>query len=507
MRESGILMPIPSLASKFGIGSLSKEAFEFVDFLKESGQGYWQILPVGPTGFGDSPYQSVSTYAGNPYFISPEKLIEEGLLTWDECNGMNFGYDEEKVDYGALYQNRFVLLRIAYNRFREKQLDMQENYQQFLAKEKDWLEDYALYMVLKQAHEGAGWEDWEAPLRKREATALSEAKVRYQDDMAFFCFQQFKFYEQWEQLHQYATEKNIKIIGDLPFYVAMDSADIWSHPEAFLVSEEGEPTMVAGCPPDDFSPLGQRWGNPLYDWDKLSKNNYAWWIERIKHSYRIYDVLRIDHFHGFSEYYAIPYTDETAEKGTLHKGPGIDFFQALSKEIGELNTKDCLRIIAEDLGQVTEENNALLKDTGIPGMQVLQYAFTGWDSIYLPFKHTENSICYTGTHDNTTARAWFEDINEGQRGYVRRYLNSMNTDASGFVWDFIREAYRSSSMLCIVPLQDYLVKGREARVNEPGTQGSNWTWRLKPYFLSSDLARSIRGLAETYSRIPVEKSE
>lgn len=504
MRESGILMPIFSLASPFGIGCISKEAHDFIDFLKEAGQGYWQLLPIGHTGFGDSPYQPVSSYAGNPYFISPTALIEEGLLTWDECNSLNFGQDQEQVDYGALYENRFVLLEKAFTKFKEKEGDKGKDYIDFTEKQSFWLEDYALYMALKKAHEGKGWSGWEEPFKLRDTKALSDFKKEHKDELEFYYFQQFKFYEQWKELHSYAKAQGIKLIGDLPFYVAMDSVDAWAHPEAFLMDDKKEPTAVAGCPPDDFSPLGQRWGNPLYDWEALKKDNYGWWINRIKHNYQFFDVVRFDHFHGFTEYYSIPFEEETAKCGELKKGPGVDFFRVLEEELKKLSIVDTtkLHFIAEDLGFVTKENTALLQETGIPGMQVLQYAFTGWDSIYLPFKHKENSICYTGTHDNTTARAWFEDIEEGQRGYVRRYINSMNTDAGGFVWDFIREAYRSPSMLCIIPLQDYLVKGREARINCPGTQGENWKWRLMPDFLSGDLARSIRGLAETYSRIP-----
>ena len=505
MRESGILYPILSLPSRYGIGCFSKEAYEFVDFLKESGQGFWQILPLGPTGFGDSPYQSFSSFAGNPYFISPEKLIEEGLLTYEECDRFDFGAEEERVDYGALYDSRFKLLRLAYDRFVEKGFDTSKEYLTFLEEAEDWLTDYCLYMALKEKHEGADWLNWEEEYRLRKPAALKKAEKELSDTIGFFRFQQYKFSEQWNKLHTYANEHQVKIIGDIPFYVALDSADTWAHPEAFLMDKELKPSYVAGCQPDAFSRTGQLWGNPVYDWEALAKNDYDWWIRRIERNYELFDVIRIDHFHGFSEYYAIPYGEETAEKGIAKKGPGMDFFRVLEKKIGPWSGEGRLRIIAEDLGTITEENVKLLKDTGIPGMNVLQYAFTGWNSIYITHKHSKNSVVYTGTHDNPPTLAWIEDINDGSREFCRRYVNSMDSNYGGLVWEIIREAYRSVADLCIIPIQDYIVKGREARMNCPGSQGENWQWRVKPNFLSQELAGSIRKLAEIYGRIPEEK--
>ncbi len=505
MRESGILYPILSLSSKYGIGCFSKEAFAFVDFLKEAGQGYWQILPLGPTGFGDSPYQSFSAFAGNPYFISPEVLVDEGLLTCQECDSFDFGNDCERVDYGALYENRFKLLRLAYGRFVEKELDKSEEYLAFLKKAEDWLEDYCLYMALKEKHNGADWLSWKEEYRTRKPDAIKAAKKELADTIAFFQFQQYEFSVQWDKLHAYATRKNVKIIGDVPFYVAPDSADAWSHPEVFLMDKDLYPSFVAGCKPDEFSPKGQLWGNPIYDWDALAENGYEWWIKRIERNYELFDAIRIDHFHGFAEYYVVPYGDETAENGTSKKGPGMDFFKALEKKLGKLNGGNCMKIIAEDLGTVTEENVKLLRDSGIPGMQILQYAFTCWDSIYITHKHTKNSVVYTGTHDNMPTLAWIEDMDDGSRDFTRRYLNSMHSDYGALVWEMIREAYRSVADLCIIPIQDYLVKGREARMNCPTSQGSNWQWRMEPDFLSAELAKSIRNLAEIYGRIPVEK--
>lgn len=502
MRESGILFPISSLPSKFGIGSFSREAFEFVDFLEKSGQGYWQILPIGPTGFGDSPYQPFSAFAGNPYFISPEVLIEEGLLTWDEANGFDFGENQEKVDYGALYNNRFELLKLAYNRFIQNGSGKAADYKAFLKKQSFWIEDYCLFMALKQKFNGASWLEWEDDYRLRKDAAIKKAKKELAEIIDFFKFQQFEFSKQWEKLHEYATKKNVKIIGDIPFYVSLDGADAWSHPEAFQMDEDCVPKVVAGCPPDAFSTTGQLWGNPIYDWKNRKDNGYDWWMKRLARSYEFYDVIRIDHFHGFAEYYAVPYGDKTAEKGKMHKGPGMDFFNVVNKKFGDLTD---FKIIAEDLGTVTEENQKLLLDSGIPGMKVLQYAFTSWDSHYITHRHTNKCVVYTGTHDNTPSRAWIEEIGDGDRDFVRRYINSMNTDYGAFVWDFIREAYRSVADLCIIPIQDYLVLGREARINSPGTADSNWQWRIKPGFLSEELSNSIRRLSETYGRIPKEK--
>lgn len=505
MRESGILFPISSIASRFGIGCFSKEAYDFVDFLEKSGQGYWQILPVGPTGFGNSPYQPFSAFAGNPYFISPEKLIEEELLTWDDVNGLDFGANEEMVDYGALYNNRFIMLRAAFERFKEQKLDETEEYLEFVKEQKYWLLDYSLFMALKQKFEGISWLDWDDEYRLRDKKALEAAKKELESDIDFFNFQQYEFDKQFTELREYAAEKNVKIIGDIPFYVSLDGADAWSHPEVFMMDKDVVPSVVAGCPPDAFSTTGQLWGNPIYDWAKCKKNNYDWWIKRLERNYEFYDVIRIDHFHGFSEYYAVPYGEETAENGKMNKGPGMDFFNVVYKKFGDISGKNGapLKLIAEDLGTWTEENAKLLEDSGIPGMKILQYAFTSWDSIYIPYKHSNHCVVYTGTHDNTPSRAWIEEIADGDRDYVRRYINSMNTDYGSFVWDFIREAYRSVADLCVIPLQDYLVLGREARINSPGTGEGNWQWRLKPNFLSDDLAYSIRGLSDTYGRTPI----
>ena len=496
MRASGILYPVSSLPSRYGIGSFSIEAYELVDFLEKAGQTYWQVLPFGPTGFGDSPYQSFSTFAGNPYFISLDDLIREGLLKEEECSSVFWGTDPERVDYGALYNGRFNVLRIAYERFR---MTSQENkeYQDFLKKEKYWLEDYCLFMALKEKNGGRAWSEWEAPYRNRDKKAMAVVEEVIADTVEFFRFQQFEFMHQWEKLHKYANDHGVQIVGDIPFYVALDSADTWSDPTRYEFDEENVPVNVAGCPPDAFSETGQLWGNPVYDWKRMEKDQYSWWINRLRRCLEFYDVIRIDHFRGFDEFYAIPFGDETAENGIWKKGPGMKFFEAVKKELGDV------KIIAEDLGLITPTVRELLKNTGYPGMKVLQFAFD-WSesSSYLSYRHENNCVVYTGTHDNMTTRGWIESISDHDRDFARRYINSIFTDYGQFTWDFIREACRSVADTCIVPIQDFLVKGNEARMNCPSTSMGNWQWRVTPHFLTDELAQSIRQLTQLYGRIP-----
>lgn len=502
-RESGILLPIFSLPSRFGIGCFDKEAYAFVDFLEKAGQRYWQVLPFGPTGFGDSPYQPFSAFAGNPYFISLEGLIEEGLLTWDECNGCDFGADQEKVDYGAQYNSRYKLLKIAFDRFCEKGLDDSQEFWAYKKKESYWLKDYAAFMSIKEKFEGISWLDWDPDYKKRLPSVMVKVFEELADSVDFIVFQQYEFDLQWRKLRKYANDKGIKIIGDIPFYIAMDSADTWAHPEAFEFDEELMPVSVAGCPPDAFSETGQLWGNPIYDWEARKADGYSWWTRRIERTYELCDVIRIDHFHGFDSYYEIPFEDETAENGVQKDGPGAEFFKVISKNLGKK-----LDIIAEDLGTITERTEKLLEDSGFPGMQVLEYAFDWSESSkYLTYNHEKNSVVYTGTHDNAPLRQWLEELNEHDRDFCRRFINSGQYDLGGLTWDIIREAYRSSANLCIIPLQDYLVKGREARMNEPGSFGTNWQWRLQPNFLSEELASSIYSLARLYGRLPKEDKE
>ena len=496
MRASGILYPISSLPSAYGIGSFSKEAYEFVDFLKEAGQEYWQVLPFGPTGYGDSPYQSFSTFAGNPYFISLEQLIEDGLLLKEECDELYFGSNPEYCDYGALYENRFKALRMAYDRFRETEAK-DKAYHAFARKNESWLEDYCVFMALKAQNGGKPWIEWDAPYRNRDKAAMAVVAEVIADTVDFYRFQQYEFMVQWEKLRAYAHKNGVKIIGDIPIYVAFDSADTWSHPAMFEFDEENVPTKVAGCPPDAFSATGQLWGNPVYNWAGMKQDKYAWWIRRLQRNYELMDVIRIDHFNGFDSYYAVPAEEKTAENGERKKGPGIAFFREVKKQLGDV------RIIAEDLGTITPSTEKLLAQTGFPGMKVLQYAFDWTEySYYMTHNHIRNCVVYTGTHDNKTTREWIEECSDHDRDLARRYIHSENTDYGAFVWDFIREAYRSVADLCIVPLQDYLVLGKEARINTPGTQGSNWQWRLLPNVLSDALANSIHALAKLYCRIP-----
>ncbi len=497
-RKAGILFPMFSLASKYGIGSLSKEAYAFVDFLNRSGQGFWQLLPVGPTGYGNSPYQPLSAFAGNPYFISFEGLEEEGWLEKGEADQLFWGESLSSVDYGAMFENRPLVLRKAFKGFREsleKDADLKKSFRAFVKKQDYWLQDYALFMAIKDERRGECWLDWDKPLKLRDKQALSRAGARLKEEVDYHIFLQFAFDRQWSAFKGYANEKGVRIIGDIPFYVSLDSADAWSRPEVFLMDKDRTPRAVAGCPPDAFSADGQLWGNPLYDWEALKADDYSWWIRRMSRNYELFDVIRVDHFHGFCEYYAVPYGEENARRGEMKKGPGMDFFRLLNKRLKNPP------IIAEDLGTNTPEKEALLKDTGYPGMKVLQYAFTSWDSCYLNHRHEKNCVVYTGTHDNTPSIAWFREIRDGERSFVREYINSHHSDEGAFVWDFIREAYRSVADLCIIPLQDYLCMGKEARLNTPGTFDGNWQWRLLPDFLSGELEHSIRRLSEVYGRI------
>ncbi|MDO4619786.1 MAG: 4-alpha-glucanotransferase [Lachnospiraceae bacterium] len=496
-RSSGILFPVSSIPSRYGIGCFSREAFEFVDFLEASGQTWWQVLPFGPTGYGDSPYQSFSTFAGNPYFISLDQLVEDGLLTEQECTSCYWGTNEEYVDYGAQYESRFKVLRQAYDRFKAAGKEKEE-FLAFCKKEKEWLEDYCLFMALKLQNENRSWSDWDEPYKTRDRKAMTAVKNVIEDVVDFFRFQQYEFMKQWNKLHQYANEHGVKIIGDIPIYVAFDSADTWSHPEMFQFDDQLLPSTVAGCPPDAFSATGQLWGNPLYNWKYLKRTHYKWWTRRISRCLEFYDAIRIDHFRGFDEYYAVPYKDETAENGTWEPGPGMDLFKTIREELGDVE------IIAEDLGLITPTVRQLLEDSGYPGMKVLQFAFDPSEkSIYLPYNHLKNCVVYTGTHDNMTTRGWIESISDHDRDFARRYIRSLYTNYDAFTWDFIREAHSSVADLVIVPLQDYLCKGNEARMNCPAVGTGNWQWRLKPNFLTKDLSDAIFEVTKTYGRLPV----
>ena len=489
MRESGILMHITSLPGDYGVGTMGKDAFRFVDFLKEAGQSCWQILPLNPTGYGDSPYQSCSAYAGNPYLIDLNKLIETGLLEKSDLEGIFWGDDLEKVDFGAQYHNRTAVLRKAYSRFQGG-----EAFDAFCLENSRWLADFALFMALKGKYEGKPWYQWEDKLKFREPDAIWEVRHELADEIRFYSFVQFLFQQQWSALRDYAHAADIRIIGDVPIYVPLDSADVWSNPELFQLDEKLNPTEVAGVPPDAFTADGQLWGNPLYRWDVMERSGYAWWIERLAAAEKRYDVVRFDHFRGFEAYWAVPATDETARGGHWVKGPGLDFIRAIQKALPNLD------LIAEDLGFLTEEVLEMLRESGLPGMKVLEFAFDSREpSEYLPHTYPANSVCYTGTHDNMTMRQWFDTADKAAVEYATEYMAL--TEAEGLVWGTIRTAMASVSKLCIVPLQDYLDLGGEARMNFPGTQTSaNWTWRVKPGMTTEELAKKINRMTVLYGR-------
>lgn len=485
-------MPVASLPGNYGIGSFSGEAYKFIDDLKAAGQSYWQILPLGPTGYGDSPYQSFSTFAGNPYFVDLDTLVEEGLLKKEECTGFNWGKEKNKIDYEKIYLSRFKVLKLAYKRFDPAK---EKKYKTFISKNKFWLDDYALYMAVKNSFGGVSFAEWDDDIRLRKKAALAEYKKKYEDEINFYKFIQYEFDKQWMALKAYANKKGIKIIGDIPIYVAFDSADTWADPKLFQFDENRMPTAVAGCPPDAFSATGQLWGNPLYDWKYHKETGYEWWIKRMRHCLRLYDVLRIDHFRAFDEYYAIPFGDKTAQFGKWMKGPGLQFFRILKKELGEIN------VIAEDLGFLTPSVLKLVKDTGFPGMKVLQFAFDSReDSDYLPHNYIKNCVVYTGTHDNYTTLSWYDSISRKDRKYADDYLNNAGHTGSALVWDFIRLALSSCADTCIIPMQDYLALGIEARINVPSTTGGNWVWRMDRKAFTKSLAKRIRNITELYSR-------
>lgn len=495
-RASGILLPISSLPSKYGIGCFSKSAYEFVDQLKKAGQSYWQILPLVPTSYGDSPYQSFSTFAGNPYFISLEDLIEEGVLTEEECDAVDFGDNPSYVDYGKMYEGRFKLLRKAYER---SNVAENEAFQKFCWENESWLGDYALFMAVKDRFEGKSWIEWAEDIRLRWGFALDYYRRELYFEIEFFKYLQFKFKEQWMKLKKYANSQGIEIIGDIPIYVAFDSADTWASPELFQLDEKNVPSAVAGCPPDAFSATGQLWGNPLYRWDYHKQQGFEWWIKRIAYCFDMYDVVRIDHFRGFDEYYSIPYGDPTAENGHWEKGPGMDLFNAIEARLGKK------RIIAEDLGFMTDTVRQLVKDSGYPNMKVLEFAFdsrdTGSANDYLPHNYERNCVVYTGTHDNETLVSWFKTITEEERQMVRDYIHNDKVAAKWMYKEMVYLAQSSVADMCIIPIQDWLGYDNSARMNQPSTLGNNWKWRLTEGEITDELLEEIFTMTKRYGRI------
>jgi len=471
---------------------MGKAAREFADFLAEAGQTYWQILPLGPTSYGDSPYQSFSTFAGNPYLIDLDDLCADGLLQKEEYIHLNWGSDPASVDYGILSQTRYPVLRRATERLLASP---PKDYTAFLVDQASWLSDYALFMALKDAHGGMSWQDWPEPLRRRERAALEEARKTYQRDIQFYQAIQYLFFHQWAALKTYIQSKGVRVIGDLPIYVALDSADVWARPEEFLLDEKLCPKEVAGVPPDGFTADGQLWGNPLFDWARMERNGFSWWIERVRRQKAFYDVLRIDHFRGFESYYAVPYGDTNAKRGVWRKGPGMKLFHAIEDALGKQN------IIAEDLGYLTEPVRELLRESGFPGMKVLQFAFDSREeSDYLPHNYTRNCVCYVGTHDNDTAASWLQTLPSEDLAFARDYLKL--TKSEGEVWGLMRGALASSADTAVVTAQDLLELGREARMNAPSTMGMNWKWRALPGVFSKVLAKRLYHETALYRRLP-----
>lgn len=488
-RGAGILMPVSSLPSKYGIGTLGKAAYDFVDDLVRAGQKYWQVLPIGPTSFGDSPYQSFSTYAGNPYFIDLDLLIEEGLLQRQEVETIRWYEKEDQVSYELLWEYRYSVLKAAFERSDHEKT---KEYRDFMEREKDWISSYSLYMACKEHFGNREWLSWKKDIRDRKMEALISYQVMLEKEIRFWEFVQYKFWQQWDRLHAYANEKGIQIIGDIPIYVALDSADVWVHPEQFLLDENHEPTVVAGCPPDAFSDEGQKWGNPIYDWERMEREDFAWWKKRIRAAARCYDVIRIDHFIGIVRYYKIP-VNESAKKGSFAWGPGLKLLKALDESIGEA------KIIAEDLGVLVPEVGEVLQKSGYPGMKVLEFAFDGKrENPYLPHNYPKNCVVYGGTHDNDTLEGYYDMLSKENRAYAMAYCQVKRkkklTDA------IIRIGYASVANTVIFQMQDILKKNNNARMNYPSTIGTNWRWRMKSQEFTTKKQKRLAKLANIYGR-------
>ena len=488
-RSAGVLLPVSSLPSKYGIGTFGQAARQWVDFLSRAKQRYWQVLPLGPTSFGDSPYQSYSAFAGSLLYIDLELLCRQGLLKKGRCKRTDWGSAPSAVDYDRVRAGREKLLRKAFSHFED-----QKALQKFRRQNKAWVEDYALFMALKEKMGGRPWTQWEEGLRLRDPAVLARWKERCQEDVDYHVFTQYLFFQQWGELKAYANSKGIKIIGDAPIYVAMDSADVWAQPQLFQLDEDNVPTEVSGCPPDAFSEDGQLWGNPLYRWDVMKEDGYAWWMARIRANLSMYDVLRIDHFRGLESYYAIPYGEETARNGRWRPGPGMDFIKKINA------TLENAPILAEDLGLLTPAVHKLLRNSGYPGMKVLQFAFSaGEESDYLPHNLPTHCVVYTGTHDNDTTRGWWDTAAPADLQLALDYLGL--EDARDGTWAFIRAALGSVAELAIVPFQDYLDLGSQARMNIPSTLGGiNWRWRCPKDAATKKLAKKMARLTTMYGR-------
>ena len=489
MRSCGILMHISSLPSPYGIGTFGTEAEKFADWLKEAGQKYWQVLPIGPTGYGDSPYQPFSSFAGNPLLIDLDELVEHDYLAKKSLDNSDYGADPSYVDFDIVNRNKTALLREAFAGFTDD-----VGYTSFVIEEQDWLDDYALFMALKDKFGGRPWSDWDDDIKLREPEAVKRWTEELKDDIKFYKFVQYIFYRQWDRFHRYCNKNGIQLIGDIPIYVSPDCADVWAQPELFELDEKRVPKRVAGVPPDYFSATGQLWGNPLYNWEEMHKTGYKWWLKRIGKSKENFDMLRIDHFRAFDTYYAIPYGHKTAENGTWEKGPGMELFNAIKNDLGDVN------IIAEDLGDIFDSVKELLHDTGFPGMRVLQFGFNpdNTDNDHLPHNYPKNCCAYTGTHDNSTIMQWYREADPKSRAMARRYVKPRLFER--FSAACVRVVYASPANLAIIPMQDILGLGADARMNVPSTVGGNWKWRMLPGRLTASRAEKLRSLADTYFR-------
>jgi len=490
MRESGILMHITSLPGPYGIGTMGKNAYRFVDFLESAGQSYWQILPLTPTGYGDSPYQSFSSCAGNHYLIDLDALVEEGLLKMEEIASVTWSQQVDRVDFGRMYEQRSKVLKIACSRFVPDAA-----FEAFVKENESWLADYAIFMALKSQMGGKPWLDWPEALKCHDADTLDAKGAELKEEIFLQYFLQYQFDRQWKALRSFANEKGIRIIGDVPIYVPLDSADVWAAPELFQLDASRRPEVVAGCPPDAFTEDGQLWGNPIYDWARMEASDYSWWVRRLSAAAKMYDVIRFDHFRGFESYWAVPAGDKTARNGSWVKGPGLSFIRAIQKALPDLD------FIAEDLGYMTKEVRQLQLDSGYPGMKVLEFAFDSReDSDYVPHLYPEDSVCYTGTHDNVTLKQWFDEATPEDVAYAKAYLGL--NEEEGYVWGMIRGAMGSVSRICVVQMQDYLELGKRARMNFPGTLSmDNWTWRAISGFDSEALAQKILKITKLYGRV------
>jgi 4-alpha-glucanotransferase len=494
-RAGGILLHPTSLPGRYGIGDLGPQAYRFVDWLASTGCKLWQILPLGPTGYGDSPYQCFSAFAGNPYLISFDVLIEDGLLRQDDFADIP-QFSASRVDFGLLIPWKLGILQKAFARLSSAPQSLQKEFRRFSKENAAWLDDYALFMSIKEANGGGAWSGWDAALRKRNTAAMDQARAGQAENIQRHSFYQFLFFRQWSKLRAYAHEHGLTIIGDIPIFIAYDSADAWANPKLFFLDEQSLPTVVAGVPPDYFSATGQLWGNPLYKWSAHKKTGYEWWIERFRSVLSLVDIVRLDHFRGFAGYYEIPYGAPTAETGQWVTGPGKNFFEAiypaLSRKKGET-----LPIIAEDLGVITDDVVELRDSFNLPGMKILQFGFSGAENPFLPHNYSTNCVAYTGTHDNDTVLGWYETAPEHEREFARRYLG---TNGDNIAWDLIRSVWSSVAVYAVAPMQDALSLGTEARMNFPSKLGGNWEWRMSESDMSESLAARLRELNGLYLR-------